>query len=337
MTISQTPSIYSLEKGNVIHRFFACLSRDGKKQLTVYQCILPHQAPASTQSNNLCVKLGMREASGIELVDINEKYPNIFVDLDKANENSMPQRASAVLSSDPVLRADAKVSGAGILIEIPMDSIRGRSVISPIAWTQDARDDKRIVLPTGYEGFENKIAKWNHIIYIANSDVGLELVHRTVSLNAVIRWDLLDDFKFPNFTGFRFIATNARQSCHDLWIPTTDTNTDGQTAHIGLDGTEFIDKTNLRVARFHNYGFKVMPIVNGCMLTPAGHGNTAYFFGGGAKMILEEVQGKDGGPGYIKMRDDVGTEYETEYFIYPSKIKKIRDQPFLEYHEEKVQ
>ena len=193
-----------------------------------------------------------------------------------------------------------------------------------MAYVHPARRDRRLFIPTKVNRADEEPGepKWDDIIFTVNTTDSGGSESGATRINTAFRWDLIGGFSFPQIATIRRILTNVQQPNHDAFLPTQATDLHAM-PYIGGDGAIFEDRTNLRIVRFHSYGFQTLPVVNGCLLTKEGQ-RAAYHFGG-SHIVFEEE------PGRIKMIDDVGRPTEIAFYIYPDRVKRHQGQCYLEF------
>ena len=148
----------------------------------------------------------------------------------------------------------------------------------PLAYTHSLLNNAKLFIPTRHlHSHSSKEIDWDHEIYMFNSRINLNRDRSQIKIkerkftsteNAnefgikrlcrLIRKLPID---FPILTNLIKLTIDPRWNYnHDLFIPTNYT-TKTKNLHIALDGSKFINKSNLN-CQYYNYGFRVFPIIN---------------------------------------------------------------------------
>lgn len=317
-----------------LRKMFASLSRCGKEQITVFQCRIEN-GPTHLIFPSL---KGTRWISLDSYKDLFKDLSGLFSDTEFISQTNplftaqpqMPKSKEIIRNTNDLLKKFPEsdtvkeiVNFYGNEFEYVVVDIDKDGLNFPIAYAHASRADKRLFLPTRVKDLPGgQEPKWDDLIFTVNTTRSSGQSSPMPRLHTAFRWDLMEGFQFPQINMIRRIVSNLPQPNHNFYMATllTDLNA---IPYIGPEGTVFIDKTNLHIVRFESYGNRTLPMVNGCFLTQTGE-QTPYSFGG-TQCIFEEEKGR------VKMTDDVGTELESVYYIYPSHVKYYHDNAFLEY------
>lgn len=324
-----------------LRRLLCSLSRDNSEQLTVFQC--------DVQSAGVDALLVLPSLPGTRLIDLSQ-YSEIFRDLTRLTFPGAPAAATAtegkprvpayvevwkdaripegIVSPEDASKLSELYPPGGGDYDLVAMRVESGGLSFPLAYAHPARPDLRLFVPTRVGG-DCDDTKWDNLIFTVNTTHSAGLSAVSTNLNAGIYRDLISGFVLPEIRDIRKILTNVVQPNTNLYLATTGTDQNA-IPFVGPDGTEFIDRTNLHVVRFQTYGFNTIPIVNGCFLTAAADATAAerrspYHFGGGGTCVFDEETER------ICLTDDVGTDLETSYHVYPSRVIRQDDQYFLEY------
>lgn len=175
-------------------------------------------------------------------------------------------------------------------------------VCTPVVIHADTLWNNRLLIPTEIDS-RGETTSWNYQIFTLGCLDGAGEMCNGTLLESHIKMENLSldrendsDLKLLLPTLKRILINNDNHENHNIHLYTILSNFDKESSicksngnnrtFYGGDGCEFIDRTLLQMVRYHTYGFKTFPLVNGCFLTLPEQPDTPLYFGGKNSRIL---------------------------------------------------
>lgn len=316
-------------------KFFATLSHDGKRQLTI--CLLKHE---TATPQDLWFPIWGEHP---EIFPVWE-YRTLFRDLEAHFETTLRTPQDPLLPQHQELRSmppldtfnkaqpPHRAPSSWLVITVPKPGW------FLFGWQQDSREDRVIRVPTrtcrGEDPGFTEVAEWETTdVYSINTTEsgGTEHVRIGGGVTRAVRWDIVaaTGFLMPEIRTVRQLllatSTNAiSDGGYNFDVFINSLSTPASREYVATDGTVFIDNTSLRIVRCIPHGARTLPMVNGALLTSVG-GNTPFAFGG-TSVVFDEVGER------VRLMDECEDQEDAVLWMTPHKLVVFNGSvhPFLE-------
>lgn len=269
---------------------FSCLVNDNQKQLVVLQKRIYGVKDVSD--------VPLPENVSCDQVDFVEVYPNMLQDVASNFLVTMQVAYTGEEVPLPVQKIPIQSAVADGRVKLHVESERlqpdSASLTDPVAFLLPARRDYRLWIPSKLSTERSSAVRCPLDVFTLNTTkmAGKCIVPKP---NA-FRWDLVAEVKFPELRIMR------HYSCAD-WAAEFNCNMHLQTdrtvatqsrrkGYIGGDGSRFLDKTNLRVVTYQEFGLSTIPLVCNCYITKKGSTEPYHFGSEIGGCTFEEKPGK---------------------------------------------